>query len=435
MMVVRHDPPVGERHLMTSLARMLGDRYELGAVVGRGGTADVFAAYDHVLQRDVAVKLLREATEVDRARFSSEVRLMRMLHHPNVVSALDTGTDGGRPWLVLELVEGIPLDVVMGEVPMEAARVASIGAQVAGALAHAHAHGIVHRDVKPSNVLIAPGDRAKLTDFGIARRTDSASVTLTGHTIGTAAYLAPEQVAGVGVSEAADVYALGLVLLEALTGRREYDGPPVEAALARLQRSPAVPTSLPTGWSGLITRMTTRLPTQRPAASEVASRLGAIAAGSAADSSLTEATTLILVGRAPAARRNRTALAAAICSAAAGLVLVGTLLVVGSAEDQPASASETAASATETPAPRTKAPARTSKPSPTAPSITASTTAPSASPATPAAAPVTRRSSRPGTRQTTPAPREKATGKKKAKGPGHQGKGRGPKKAKSGGRR
>ncbi|HXH78878.1 serine/threonine-protein kinase [Nocardioides sp.] len=412
---------------MTSSPRMLGDRYELGAVVGRGGTADVFAAFDHVLQREVAVKLLRDATEVDRARFASEVRLMRMLHHPNVVSALDTGTDGGRPWLVLELVEGIPLDVVMGEVPVEGARVAAIGAQVAGALAHAHAHGIVHRDVKPSNVLIAPGDRAKLTDFGIARRTDSASVTLTGHTIGTAAYLAPEQVAGEPVSEAADVYALGLVLLEAVTGRREYDGPPVEAALARLQRSPAVPTSLPSGWSGLISTMTTREPTGRPTASEVASRLSALAEGSAgAGASVTQPTALISVGRTPVAPRNRTAMAV-VCSAAAGFVLAATLLVVGGADDQPASASETAPSTTATSTPRAKASANTPKPASSVPGTAAA--------ATTMVAPVTKRPAtrqQTGTRQDRASTRQGTVGKKKAKANGAKGKQRGSQKAKSG---
>jgi serine/threonine protein kinase len=263
---------------MTSASRRLSDRYELGPVLGRGGMADVVRAHDTVLHRDVAVKLLRGASDLDRERFVSEARLLAMLNHPNVVTVLDTGIDSDCAWLVLELLEGTPLDELLLERgPVDATRVASIGAQVASALAHAHAHDIVHRDVKPSNVLIDADDHAKLTDFGIARRTLSASPTLSGQTIGTAAYLAPEQVAGELVSTAADVYALGLVLLEAMTGRREYDGPAVEAAMARLQRSPVVPASLPTGWPGLISKMTARLPTERPTALDVDARLDVLA--------------------------------------------------------------------------------------------------------------------------------------------------------------
>lgn len=263
---------------MTSASRRVSDRYELGPVLGRGGMADVVRAHDTVLHRDVAVKLLRGGSDLDRERFASEARLLAMLNHPNVVTVLDTGIESDCAWLVLELLEGTPLDeVLLDRGPVDATRVAAIGAQVASALAHAHAHDIVHRDVKPSNVLIDADDHAKLTDFGIARRTVSASPTLSGQTIGTAAYLAPEQVAGEPVTTAADVYALGLVLLEAMTGRREYDGPAVEAAMARLQRSPVVPASLPTGWPGLISKMTARLPAERPTALDVAARLDVLA--------------------------------------------------------------------------------------------------------------------------------------------------------------
>lgn len=263
---------------MTSASRRVSDRYELGPVLGRGGMADVVRAHDTVLHRDVAVKLLRGGSDLDRERFASEARLLAMLNHPNVVTVLDTGIDNDCAWLVLELLEGTPLDeVLLDRGPVDATRVAAIGAQVASALAHAHAHDIVHRDVKPSNVLIDADGHAKLTDFGIARRTVAASPTLSGQTIGTAAYLAPEQVAGEPVSTAADVYALGLVLLEAMTGRREYDGPAVEAAMARLQRSPVVPASLPTGWPGLISKMTARLPAERPTALDVAARLDVLA--------------------------------------------------------------------------------------------------------------------------------------------------------------
>lgn len=300
---------------MSSDPSILDGRYELGSVLGRGGMADVLRADDRLLGRAVAVKLLRQGDVIDRERFASEARLLAMLNHPNVVAVLDAGVDHDRPWLVLELVEGTPLDELLRQGKVEPARIAAIGAQVAEALAHAHAHGIVHRDVKPSNVLVAPGDHAKLTDFGIARRAASASLTLTGHTIGTAAYLAPEQVAGESVSTPADVYALGLVLLEALTGRREYDGSAVEAAFSRLQRFPTVPASLPTGWPSLISTMTTRVPTERPTASEVEARLTVLAGRSpAAAAVISPPTEQVPHSSAPADRRSGPVIATALCA-------------------------------------------------------------------------------------------------------------------------
>ncbi|MCW2816849.1 MAG: pknB 3 [Nocardioides sp.] len=263
--------------------RLVGGRYELREVLGRGGMAVVRRAYDHVLDRDVAIKLLHTDDALDRERFASEARLLALLNHENVVAVLDAGVEAdttttgspGRPWLALELVRGETLAARLAGVRPDPADLARIGSQIAAALAHAHSHAVVHRDVKPSNVLVDEAGRARLTDFGIARLVDGGtSLTMTGHTIGTAAFLAPEQVAGGAVTTATDVYALGLVLLEALTGRREYDGPPVEAALARLHRSPLVPVSLPTGWPALIAAMTVSDPAARPGADAVSRRLG-----------------------------------------------------------------------------------------------------------------------------------------------------------------
>ncbi len=323
---------------MTSDPSVLVDRYELGAALGRGGMADVVRARDRLLDRAVAVKLLREGSAIDRERFASEARLLAMLSHPNVVTVLDAGVDHDRPWLVLELVDGAPMDEWLVGGPVEAARIATIGAQVAEALAHAHAHEIVHRDVKPANVLIASDDRAKLSDFGIARRANSASLTLTGHTIGTVTYLAPEQVAGESVSTPADVYALGLVLLEALTGRREYDGPPVEAAFARLHRSPTVPASLPTGWPSLISTMTTRDPAERPTAAAVADRLTVLAGRAPATSVASPPSTAEVPSvSVPATRRRRGG--PVIASVVFAGLLLTTAIVLTAVDDDHVAAS------------------------------------------------------------------------------------------------
>jgi serine/threonine protein kinase len=179
----------------------------------------------------------------------------------------------------MEFVEGETLSDAMRSRPLAAERLAEIGAAVADALAHVHARGMVHRDVKPANVLLGKDGSVKLTDFGIARLIDAAKVTSTGMMVGTASYLAPEQVAGEPVGPATDVYALGLVLLEALTGTREYDGPAIEAAMARLHRSPVMPATLPAGWPPVLAAMTAREVDARPSARDVAEALRSLRAG------------------------------------------------------------------------------------------------------------------------------------------------------------
>ena len=250
-------------------------RYLLGEVLGVGGMARVVRATDTVLGRQVAVKLFRNDLDHDSAaRAQREMHTLAGLAHPGLVSVYDAGTETGedgseRFWIVMELVDGPTL---AGAV-LTPERVAGVGTQVALALAHVHAAGIVHRDVKPANILLAPDGSARLADFGIARIVDDARHTGTGLTIGTAPYLAPEQVTGSGVGPPADVYALGLVLLEALTGHREYDGGQVETAMARLHRQPVVPAELPAPWPALLTRMTSLAAAQRPSAAEVAQSL------------------------------------------------------------------------------------------------------------------------------------------------------------------
>jgi serine/threonine protein kinase len=255
---------------------VLADRYRLEVILGRGGMAEVWRATDPVLHRAVAVKVLRDTAEdeTDRLRFTAEARTLARLSHPGLVMLLDAGINEERPFLVLELVEGQTLDQECAGRPCDPARVAEIGREIAGALAYAHAAGVIHRDVKPGNVLLGHDGRVKLADFGIARLIgETVRHTRTGQAIGTAAYLSPEQVRGEDVTEATDVYSLGLLLLEALTGDRAYPGTPTEAALARLSRQPQIPDSLPSGWVRLLTEMTALDPDARPAADQVAARL------------------------------------------------------------------------------------------------------------------------------------------------------------------
>jgi serine/threonine protein kinase len=252
---------------------ILDGRYELRRLLGRGGMADVWAAHDRALGRDVAVKVLRGLEAEHEARFAAEVRTLARLDHPNLVRLLDAGDDDGRAYLVMDLVDGETLAEALRRGPLPVPRVTEVGAGLARALAAIHDQGVVHRDVKPGNVLLDPGGRVRLTDFGIARLVDSGRLTSSGATMGTAAYLAPEQVRGEPAGPPADVYALGLVLLEALTGSPAFTGPPMEAALARLSRDPAVPDGLPEPWPSLLADMTRAEPATRPVAADVVARL------------------------------------------------------------------------------------------------------------------------------------------------------------------
>ena len=267
---------------------LVGGRYRLEELVGRGGSAGVWSAEDQALGRRVALKLVTTSGDDDAGRVGDEARLLARLSHPGLVPVYDAGTDdSGHPWVVMELVLGETLADAVARGPLPSARVAEVGRVLADALAYVHGEGLVHRDVKPANVLLGRDGRVRLTDFGIARLVDAARVTATGLTVGTASYLSPEQVLGSHVGPLADVYSLGLVLLECLTGRREYPGSAVEVALARLNRQPEVPSTLPSGWPALLVAMTARETGPRPTAHEVARDLAQIAAGG-------EATTVLL---------------------------------------------------------------------------------------------------------------------------------------------
>lgn len=259
------------------LPALVGGRYRLGPLLGRGGGAEVFRAHDQVLDRAVAVKIFPAGLAgPESSRQRREVSTLAGLSHPGLVMVYDAGNDEGRAFFVMQLVEGRTLADRLWEGPLPAAEAVACGIALADALAYVHGHGIVHRDVKPGNVLLDRYDRPHLSDFGIAALVDSTQITGTGTIVGTAAYLAPDQVRGRPVRPSVDVYALGLVLLECLTGEREYPGPAMEAALARLHRPPDIPEGLPRPMSFLLHAMTADDPDERPSAAEVGQRLRAI---------------------------------------------------------------------------------------------------------------------------------------------------------------
>ncbi len=263
-------------------ALLLGGRYRLGQVLGRGGAATVYEAFDVALGRPVAVKCFRlGSSRSSLHRFGVEARLLANMSHPGLVTVHDVSLEGEQPYLVMRLVTGATLREVLDEGPLAPKAVAGLGARLADVFAYVHTCDVVHRDLKPSNVLIDESGAPYLTDFGLARALSAAHVTPSGELVGTAAYLAPEQVADAGAGPPADVYSLGLVLLESLTGEAEYQGTTAEVAVARLSRRPRVPHSLGPGWRSVLTAMTERDPADRPTAARCAELLAAIAEGRA----------------------------------------------------------------------------------------------------------------------------------------------------------
>ncbi|MHB1475565.1 MAG: serine/threonine-protein kinase, partial [Dermatophilaceae bacterium] len=261
--------------------------------IAAGGMGEVWVATDAVLGRTVAVKLLHPALSQESdfvERFRTEARHTASLHHPNIATVFDYGEDDGTAYLVMELVVGQPLSKIIAErAPLSAPESASILAQAATALEAAHQGGVIHRDVKPSNILITPDGTAKLTDFGISRAVGSAPLTQTGQVLGTAQYLSPEQALGQSATASSDIYSLGVVGYEMLTGERPFDSDSVVAtALAHVnQPPPPLPDTIPTGIRDVITAALAKDPADRPAsAAAVAQALGmpGAALASAADS-------------------------------------------------------------------------------------------------------------------------------------------------------
>jgi eukaryotic-like serine/threonine-protein kinase len=215
-------------------------------------------------------KVFRGETDIatSQARQQLEIQALARLQHPNIVAVFDAGTDAGVSFLVMQLIDGVTLAERTRGSALAPAETARIGRAVADALAQVHSLGMVHRDIKPGNILCGVNGTVFLTDFGIVRLIGRTRLTQHG-TIGTVSYLAPEQVRGEDVGTAADIYALGLVLLECLTGTPEYPGPSAESAVARLSRPPRVPPTVPQSWADLLTGITAPDPAARPAAREV----------------------------------------------------------------------------------------------------------------------------------------------------------------------
>jgi serine/threonine protein kinase len=308
---------------------VLAQRYELGSLLGEGGSAQVHWAWDRQLNRAVAVKLFTPGVAgPDRHRQDRELAALTRLTHPGLVKLYDTGTDHGRAYLVMRLAQGPSLADRLHETTLSVSAVGQLGAQLADTLTYIHAQGITHRDIKPANVLFDEHDRVLLADFGIALIVDTTRITLTGAVIGTAAYMAPEQVRGELVGPPADVYSLGLVLLEALTGRREYPGTNVESACARLHRPAEVPVNLPGGLTDILRRMTAIEPTERPSSAAVAHALQTTAAELHGGTTVEYTTILTELSDQPAQpdgtsrRRQRIV----FTSAASGLALAAGLL-------------------------------------------------------------------------------------------------------------
>jgi eukaryotic-like serine/threonine-protein kinase len=256
------------------IGRLISGRYRLIAPLGEGGMATIWRAVDEQLDREVAVKILRPQFSADSgfaARFKQEARSAGGLSHPNIVGVYDYGTDGenGEQYIVMELVTGRDLSTILAERGSlsvdDSARIA-IG--VASALEVAHRKGIVHRDVKPGNILITDAGDVKVTDFGIARAVSEASMTVTGTTLGSVHYFSPEQARGDEVTGASDVYSLGIVLYQMLTGRRPFEADTAAAvALKRLNEDPPSPTAIgrpqPPGLEAIVMRALAREPADR----------------------------------------------------------------------------------------------------------------------------------------------------------------------------
>jgi serine/threonine-protein kinase len=271
---------------LTLAGAVLGGRYVLDQQIGSGGYSEVWHATDTVLHRPVAVKLLHpryaKRSEV-LVRFQAEARHAGSLAHENIARVYDYGepADGQLPYLVMELVNGPSLEAMLTRGPLDARRTMDVIAQAAAGLQAAHAAGLIHRDVKPANLLLTPGGIVKVTDFGIAHTVSSARVTATGELVGTPGYLAPERVVGEQATSASDLYALGMVAYECLSGAPPFTGPPLEVALAHRDLAlPPLPPSVAADVGAFVMQLTAKDPAWRPdSAADVAVWAGRLREG------------------------------------------------------------------------------------------------------------------------------------------------------------
>ena len=287
------------------------ERYRLDSRIATGGMGEVWRATDARLGRTVAVKLLKDEYADDptfRTRFTSEAQHAAALHHPGVAAVYDYGGGGDtHPYLVMELVDGQPLSALIApDRPMDPEVVRDLMAQAADAIGAAHAAGIVHRDVKPANLLVTPDRRIKITDFGIARAAEGMALTQTGQVMGTPQYLSPEQAQGGSATPASDVYSLGVVAFECLAGRRPFVGEtPVATALAHLREPvPDLPGDVPRDLAAVVRRAMSKDPADRfPDATAFAAALRepgtAVLPPAAAAAAVAAPATQIMTGTAP----------------------------------------------------------------------------------------------------------------------------------------
>jgi serine/threonine protein kinase len=310
------------------IGTLVGDRYRIEALIGRGGMASVYRATDESLRRSVAIKRMHPEPggAADLRRQRAEVETLAALNHHALVTLFDAGVDVEgeleHAYLVMELVEGPDLRTRIERGTVDPRQLAHIAADLAEALHYVHSKGIVHRDIKPANVLLAPSElpdrdyHAKLADFGIAHLIDTSRLTAVGTVIGTASYLSPEQALGRTVGPATDIYALGLVVLEAMTGRKAFDGSSVESVHARLNSDPEIPADASDGWRALLASMTAREPMLRASAMEIAVTARELATNQAETQARTQDTVAFAellepTKRYPAATTRATAVSAA----------------------------------------------------------------------------------------------------------------------------
>ena len=365
----------GYRARMVEAGDMLAGRFRLDELIGRGGMATVFRAWDTLLGRPVAVKLLRPEITADpdlALRFRREAHAAAVLHHPNVVGYLGAGTDGDTPFLVMELVDGDDLATrIRREAPLAPDVAARIARDVANGLAIAHARGIVHRDVKPGNIMVDADHHARITDFGVARIAAEAEATIPGTTLGSVHYFSPEQAQGLATTPASDVYSLGLVLFEMLTATRPFRGEtPAAVAIARVGApapSPhAVTPSVPADIDAVVVRALNPDPAARyPEAGAFADALErCLAIPAPVDPMSTTARYSVQPAEAgsPVSAQSGPVIAAPLLGLVAALVLVvgsvGAILLLGSDPDQRTALATPSKdpAATGTPGPGTTAP-------------------------------------------------------------------------------
>jgi eukaryotic-like serine/threonine-protein kinase len=336
---------------MAQAGAVLGGRYVLDEQIGSGGYGEVWRAADTVLSRPVAIKLMHPhyACQGEAvARFRDEARHAAALSHENIAQVYDycEAAGGQPPYLVMELVAGPSLETMLAAGPLDATRTMDIVAQTASGLQAAHAAGMIHRDVKPANLLLTPRGTVKITDFGIAHTVGSASVTATGELIGTPGYLAPERAMGEGAGPASDLYSLGIVAYECLTGVRPYSGTPLEVALAHRDRPlPPLPKSVGHDVTAFVTWLTAKDPASRLGdAAEVTARAALLRDGVGAPFPVQD-------------RARRRAILTYACAGLVAVIIIVVASVIGFASpSRPAAASSSPGPASASPGPASASP-------------------------------------------------------------------------------